>query len=192
MESHTSFGKAKMSGDIEHKSLQVEKSLLEFKLKQYNQFFNEKCPANVVKSRERNGRLILEGSLRLYWDVSNKIHLKEDHDNRIMVIRRKTSYHRVRNGKKRAKSECEQEREKNRNSNPFQTVESSSSSDNSPTNEEVTSIDDLGRNFKTLPNQTHQVVPMETKRKSKSFDDEYINLHNNVSCKSLNALRKLM
>ena len=36
-----------------------------------------------VKSREVNGRLVLEGVLRLYWGVHSAIQLKEDDDQRL-------------------------------------------------------------------------------------------------------------
>lgn len=36
-----------------------------------------------MKSREVNGRLILEGVLRLYWGVHSAIQLKEDDDQRL-------------------------------------------------------------------------------------------------------------
>lgn len=62
---------------------------LEGKLKVYNQFYEGK--SGIVQSRLRNGRLILEGSIRIYWGVNRVIRLKEDHDDRIPVRRRRTS-----------------------------------------------------------------------------------------------------
>lgn len=40
-----------------------------------------------------NGRLVLEGALRIYWGVSGMIHLKEDDDQRTVVtVRKRNSY----------------------------------------------------------------------------------------------------
>ncbi|XP_054707208.1 ras association domain-containing protein 2-like [Uloborus diversus] len=81
VEAHTSFGK------IENRQgTPVPRSHLEAKLRVYNSFFDGK--SGTVQSRERNGRLILEGSLRIYWGVNKVIHLKEDHDDRMPVRRR--------------------------------------------------------------------------------------------------------
>lgn len=68
-----------------HKSPQHEQ--LEAKLKAYNLFFNSKGTA--IRSREVNGRLVLEGALRVYWGVQSVIHLKEDDDQRTVVTVRK-------------------------------------------------------------------------------------------------------
>lgn len=60
-------------------------------LQVYNQFFEGK--SGEVRSREVNGRLILEGSLRIYWGVQGVIHLKEDDDQRTVVtVRKRNSY----------------------------------------------------------------------------------------------------
>ncbi|GIY12629.1 ras association domain-containing protein 2, partial [Caerostris extrusa] len=83
VEAHTSFGK-----NVNRQGTPVPRSHLEAKLRLYNNFFEGK--AGIIQSRERNGRLILEGSLRIFWGVSNVIHLKEDHDDRIPVRRRKS------------------------------------------------------------------------------------------------------
>jgi len=39
-------------------------------------------------SKQVNGRLILEGALRIYWGVRGVIHLKEDDDQRTVVTAR--------------------------------------------------------------------------------------------------------
>ncbi|CAL1277122.1 unnamed protein product [Larinioides sclopetarius] len=83
VEAHTSFGK-----NVNREGTPVPRSHLEAKLRLYNNYFEGK--AGIVQSRERNGRLILEGSLRIFWGVSNVIHLKEDHDDRMPVRRRKS------------------------------------------------------------------------------------------------------
>ena len=54
----------------------VDRLQLEAKLKDYNAYFEEKMPSNVIQCRERNGKLIMEGSLRVYWDISQQLHLK--------------------------------------------------------------------------------------------------------------------
>ncbi|XP_055323300.1 uncharacterized protein LOC129578562 [Sitodiplosis mosellana] len=88
VESHKSFGakgltpKAVNSGQMPFPREQIEA-----KLKQYNQYFDNK--SHEIRSREVNGRLILEGALRVYWGVQNMIHLKEDDDQRTVVTVRK-------------------------------------------------------------------------------------------------------
>lgn len=42
-----------------------------------------------IRSREVNGRQIIEGALRVYWGVQGIIHLKEDDDQRTVVTIRK-------------------------------------------------------------------------------------------------------
>lgn len=42
-----------------------------------------------VRSREVNGRLVLEGALRVYWGIQGVIHLKEDDDQRTVITVRK-------------------------------------------------------------------------------------------------------
>lgn len=81
VESHKSFGNVEQRHGVP-----VPRPHLEAKLRIYNQFFDGK--SSVLQSRERNGRLILEGSLRIYWGVNKMIHLKEDQDDRIPVRRR--------------------------------------------------------------------------------------------------------
>lgn len=91
MESHKSFGvpkdptTPKRNEPKYHKTPQHEQ--LEQKLKAYNQFFNSK--GTEIRSREVNGRLVLEGALRVYWGVQSVIHLKEDDDQRTLVTVRK-------------------------------------------------------------------------------------------------------
>ncbi|KAG8192167.1 hypothetical protein JTE90_027808 [Oedothorax gibbosus] len=81
VEAHTSFGKAS-----NRQGTQVPRTHLEAKLRIFNNYFEGK--SGIIQSRERNGRLILEGPLRIFWGVSNVIHLKEDHDDRMPVRRR--------------------------------------------------------------------------------------------------------
>ena len=59
----------------------------------YNQFFEGK--SGEIRSREVNGRLILEGSLRIYWGVQGVIHLKENDDQRTVVTVRKRNSCRI-------------------------------------------------------------------------------------------------
>ncbi|KAL1117780.1 hypothetical protein AAG570_004095 [Ranatra chinensis] len=83
VESHTSFGK------VENKTCgtNMPRSHLESKVKVFNQYYDGK--SGEVKCREVNGRLVLEGVLRIYWGVSGVIHLKEDDDQRTVVTIRK-------------------------------------------------------------------------------------------------------
>ncbi|XP_064101588.1 ras association domain-containing protein 4-like [Macrobrachium nipponense] len=82
-ECHTSFGK------VENRDGQVKRSHLEGKLKAYNQYYEGK--PGELKSREANGRMILEGVLRIYWGVRNVIHLKEEDDQRTIAVRRRST-----------------------------------------------------------------------------------------------------
>ncbi|KAG1675802.1 Ras association domain-containing protein 2 [Nymphon striatum] len=85
VESHTSFGK------IENRqATHASRGHVEAKLKIYNQHYEGK--SGELKCRERNGRLILEGVLRIYWGVSSPIYLKEEHDSRIPVVCKRNSY----------------------------------------------------------------------------------------------------
>ncbi|PBC30429.1 Ras association domain-containing protein [Apis cerana cerana] len=79
VESHTSFGKKEIRPSL-------PRSHLESKLKVFNQYYEGK--SGGIRSREVNGRLILEGALRIYWGVRGVIHLKEDDDQRTVVTAR--------------------------------------------------------------------------------------------------------
>lgn len=79
VESHTSFGKKELRSTL-------PRSHLETKLKVFNQYYDGK--SGGIRSREVNGRLILEGALRIYWGVRGVIHLKEDDDQRTVVTAR--------------------------------------------------------------------------------------------------------
>ncbi|XP_057326710.1 ras association domain-containing protein 4 [Microplitis mediator] len=79
VESHTSFGKKEPRSTL-------PRSHLETKLKVFNQYYEGK--SGGIRSREVNGRLILEGALRIYWGVRGVIHLKEDDDQRTVVTAR--------------------------------------------------------------------------------------------------------
>ncbi|XP_049939419.1 uncharacterized protein LOC126415861 [Schistocerca serialis cubense] len=83
VESHTSFGK------VENRSggPNLPRSHIESKLKIFNQFYDGK--SGEIRSREVNGRLVLEGALRIHWGVLGMIHLKEDDDQRTVVTIRK-------------------------------------------------------------------------------------------------------
>lgn len=90
VESHKSFGPLKESPKLPNGAMLV-RSQLETKLKAYNQFFEGK--SGEIRSREVNGRLVLEGSLRIHWGVQGMIHLKEDDDQRTVVtVRKRNSY----------------------------------------------------------------------------------------------------
>lgn len=85
VESHKSFGQKGSSP----KALHLEAKQIESKVKEYNQYFDGK--SGEIRSREVNGRLILEGSLRIYWGVHGVIHLKENDDQRTVVVRKRNS-----------------------------------------------------------------------------------------------------
>lgn len=88
VESHKSFGvkgstpKAASNGQSPYPRDQVEG-----KLKLYNSNFDNR--KHEIRSREVNGRFVLEGALRIYWGVQGMIHLKEDDDQRTVVTIRK-------------------------------------------------------------------------------------------------------
>jgi len=85
---HAIFAKPKSEDDF-HQG--IEKSLLEQKLREYNQYYENKYPKNIISCREKNGKMILEGRLHIYWDVSNQLILKEENDDRL-VMRRRNSF----------------------------------------------------------------------------------------------------
>lgn len=90
VESHKSFGQIKESPKLPNGAILL-RSQLETKLKAYNQFYEGK--SGEIRSREVNGRLVLEGSLRIHWGVQGVIHLKENDDQRTVVtVRKRNSY----------------------------------------------------------------------------------------------------
>lgn len=90
VESHKSFGPLKESPKLPNGALLL-RSQLEAKLKAYNHFYEGK--SGEIRSREVNGRLVLEGSLRIHWGVQGVIHLKENDDQRTVVtVRKRNSY----------------------------------------------------------------------------------------------------
>ncbi|KAJ3665482.1 hypothetical protein Zmor_000975 [Zophobas morio] len=92
VESHKSFGQQKDVSKVGN-GPSLPRSHLESKIKVYNQFFEGK--SGEIRSREVNGRLILEGSLRIYWGVQGVIHLKENDDQRTVVTVRKRNSCRI-------------------------------------------------------------------------------------------------
>ncbi|XP_044757083.1 uncharacterized protein LOC123315453 [Coccinella septempunctata] len=87
VESHKSFGPIKDASKIGNGPSYPPRSVMDSKLKSYNQFHEGK--SGEIRSREVNGRLILEGPLRIYWGVQGVIHLKENDDQRTVVTVRK-------------------------------------------------------------------------------------------------------
>lgn len=167
VEAHTSFGK-----NIKDRQCvsSVPRNHLEGKLKVYNQFYEGK--SGIVQSRLRNGRLILEGSIRIYWGVNRVIRLKEDHDDRIPVRRRRTSLRLSRlaiNSKGRGLAQNGSlEKEvaaslENGAQDKNGSLRTSTSSDNVFTEAQLSGLEDpeseangdlseIGRNYRTLPN----------------------------------------
>lgn len=167
VEAHTSFGKNTKDRQCVSS---VPRNHLEGKLKVYNQFYEGK--SGIVQSRLRNGRLILEGSIRIYWGVNRVIRLKEDHDDRIPVRRRRTSLRLSRlaiNSKGRGHAQNgSPEKEvaaslENGAQDKNGSLRTSSSSDNvfaeaqlsvreATESEANGDLPDIGRNYRTLPN----------------------------------------
>lgn len=92
VESHKSYGNP--NANIQ-KQLALPREHIEAKLKLFNDYYDKK--SQKIKSREANGRLVFEGPLRVYWGVAGIIHLKEDCDQRtVVLVRKRNSW---RNGK---------------------------------------------------------------------------------------------
>ncbi|CAO1427452.1 unnamed protein product [Diamesa hyperborea] len=89
VESHKSFGQksAIVQSPKASPGPQLPRSHIESKLKVYNQFYNNR--SLEIRARELNDRLVLEGTLRIYWGIQGVIHLKEDDDQRTVVTIRK-------------------------------------------------------------------------------------------------------
>ncbi|XP_050088531.1 uncharacterized protein LOC126572871 [Anopheles aquasalis] len=94
VESHKSYGQPDQKKQAALRSPagpSVPRNHLESRLRSYNQFHTNK--SLEIRSREVNGRLVLEGALRIYWGVQGMIHLKEDDDQRTVVtVRKRNSY----------------------------------------------------------------------------------------------------
>ncbi|XP_055548897.1 uncharacterized protein LOC129732243 [Wyeomyia smithii] len=98
VESHKSYGQPELKKQAIGRSPTaggagpvIPRAHLEAKLKLFNQFPSNK--SQEIRSREVNGRLVLEGALRIYWGVQGIIHLKEDDDQRTVVtVRKRNSY----------------------------------------------------------------------------------------------------
>ena len=144
--------------------------LLEQKLKEYNQYYEGK--SHTIQFRERNGKYILEGSVRIYWDVSNVIQLKEDNDDRVF-IRRRSHYISRRSPSSPSKNSCD-DITSSSNSSPESSKQSSPSSDDTSSPD---SPEDNDRKYRTLPirgSEAAKQLKQELDRRSKSFDDEYV------------------
>jgi Ras association domain-containing protein 2/4 len=89
VESHKSYGQkgANAQKSTTNGGPALPRSHIESKVKFYNQFFDNKT--NQIRSREVNGRFVLEGALKIYWGVQRVIQLKEDDDQRTVVTVRK-------------------------------------------------------------------------------------------------------
>lgn len=62
------------------------------KVKLYNDYMeNNKTQRLILTSREVNGRLVLEGVLRIFWGLHHSIRVKEEHDLRPIIMRKKSS-----------------------------------------------------------------------------------------------------
>jgi len=80
-ESHRSFGQRQ-------NSFIREENEMRNKVNEYNQFY-ENAAKNQISSREVNGRLILEGVIKIYWGTEGSIRLKEYDDTRVISRHRK-------------------------------------------------------------------------------------------------------
>lgn len=91
VESHKSFGAKGLTPKTPSAGpMPYNRDVIEAKLKEFNQSFDNK--SHEVRSREVNGRFVLEGCLKVYWGVQSMIHLKEDDDQRpVVTIRKRNS-----------------------------------------------------------------------------------------------------
>lgn len=87
VESHKSFGAKGNSPRHTQNGPELPREQIESKLKEFNESMDNK--GLEVRSREVNGRLVLEGALRVYWGIQGVIHLKEDDDQRTVITVRK-------------------------------------------------------------------------------------------------------
>lgn len=127
VESHKSFGQPELKKQAVVRSPAgptVPRGHLEAKLKAYNHFHSHR--SQEIRSREVNGRLVLEGALRIYWGVQGIIHLKEDDDQRTVVTVRKRNSYRFSNASSMASAM--QDLEDKENLNPDQRSDPMSSS----------------------------------------------------------------
>ncbi|XP_055618466.1 uncharacterized protein LOC129763428 [Toxorhynchites rutilus septentrionalis] len=127
VESHKSFGQPELKKQAILRTPTgptVPRGHLEAKLKAYNHFHSHR--SQEIRSREVNGRLVLEGALRIYWGVQGIIHLKEDDDQRTVVTVRKRNSYRFSNASSMASAM--QDLEDKENLNPDQRSDPLSSS----------------------------------------------------------------
>lgn len=105
VESHKSFGaKGAAARATNNGQSPYPRDHLESKLKQYNEHFDTR--SHEIRSREVNGRLVLEGALRVYWGVQGVIHLKEDDDQRTVITVRKRNSCRYSNATDVSSEKC--------------------------------------------------------------------------------------
>ena len=64
------------------KSFVREQGELRTKLEEYNAFYTDNARSQVA-SREVNGRLLLEGIIKVYWGTEASVRLKEFDDTRL-------------------------------------------------------------------------------------------------------------
>ncbi|XP_065090446.1 uncharacterized protein Rassf [Ochlerotatus camptorhynchus] len=141
VESHKSFGQPELKKQAIARSPAgpvVPRAHLESKLKQFNQFNNNK--SQEIRSREVNGRLLLEGALRIYWGVQGIIHLKEDDDQRTVVTVRKRNSYRLSNPSSMVSAVQDMVVEDKENLNPDRSDPMSSSLTEGPDNNDTTTI----------------------------------------------------
>ncbi|XP_043243672.1 ras association domain-containing protein 4-like [Amphibalanus amphitrite] len=87
VEAHVSFGRRDSAPESPR---QPDQELLARQLRAYNQY--HESSRTQIHSRERNGRLILDGVLKLYWGVNKLLQFKEDDDQRPIVRKRHSQW----------------------------------------------------------------------------------------------------
>ncbi|XP_037083765.1 ras association domain-containing protein 4-like [Pollicipes pollicipes] len=88
VEAHASFGRRGSESETAREL--ADRQLLERQLKAYNKY--HESSRTQIHSRERNGRLILDGVLKLYWGVNKLLQFKEDDDQRPIVRKRMSQF----------------------------------------------------------------------------------------------------
>jgi Ras association domain-containing protein 2/4 len=155
---------------------------IELKLKSYNQFYDNK--SLEIRSREINGRLVLEGALRIYWgNLKGCIHLKEDDDQRTVVTIRKRNSVRYPNSvdiiRNTLYSQLESENSTSNNdkenttptTDNDTTISESLSYDTASINSDVNSLSSPSSSKETSPAHISNTLPSKLDIKEMNWDE---------------------
>ncbi|KAG5670374.1 hypothetical protein PVAND_000644 [Polypedilum vanderplanki] len=173
VESHKSYGQKINNSIASPKSSpgpNIPRNHLESKLKVYNSFYNNK--SLEIKSREVNGRFVLEGALRIYWGIQGVIHLKEEDDQRTVVTIRKRNSVRYPNSvdiiRESSVSGSDQAIVASDNDT---TISESLSYDNVSISSDINSLDSSGSSKENSPLHGSNTLPSKLDIKKIEWDD---------------------